>query len=213
MYALKLRQPPQQHLAASPAVLAEVLDERVNLAVWQRELRSQVSAFAQQLLLAEPQLALAFTCEADGEGLLTPLGDAIPGAQLPGYAEFCADLDWLMNAFVCLLGAQRIGMRLRSLASPMCPRWHVDHVPLRLISTYSGPASQWLLEGAMDRRQLGSAAHEPQDPSAAQNLQAGWVALAKGEKWQGNEGAGLIHRSPAVPDGARRLLLTMDWLA
>lgn len=199
MYALKLRPPPQQHLAASPAVLADVLDDSVNLAVWQRELSPKVSAFAQQLLLAEPQLALAFTCEADGEGLLTPLGDAIPGAQLPGYAEFCADLDWLMNAFVCLLGAQRIGMRLRSLASPMCPRWHVDHVPLRLISTYSGPASQWLLEGAMDRRQLGSATHEPQDPSAAQQLQAGWVALAKGKNGKATKALGLSIARPPYP--------------
>ncbi|MCJ8169457.1 DUF1826 domain-containing protein [Atopomonas sediminilitoris] len=212
MYALKLRQPPAQRFAATPAGLADVLEDSVNLAVWQRELSPALRTFAQQLLIAEPQLALAFTCEADGEGLLVPLGKAIPGAQLPGYAEFCADLDWLMNAFVCLLGARRVGVRLRSLANPMCPRWHVDHVPLRLISTYSGPASQWLLEGAMDCCQLGATAHQPSDDQA-QALQAGWVALAKGEKWLGNEGAGLIHRSPAVPKGQSRLLLTMDWLA
>ncbi|WP_332820525.1 DUF1826 domain-containing protein, partial [Pseudomonas sp.] len=42
---------------------------------------------------------------------------------------------------------------------------------------------------------------------------AGHVLLAKGEKWIGNEGGGLIHRSPQPPPGERRLLLTLDWLA
>lgn len=44
-----------------------------------------------------------------------------------------------------------------------------------------------------------------------QRLQAGEVAVLKGEKWQGNEGAGLVHRSPAAQQG--RLLLSLDWLA
>jgi hypothetical protein len=44
-------------------------------------------------------------------------------------------------------------------------------------------------------------------------MSAGDVALLKGEKWQGNQGAGLIHRSPALKTGERRLILTLDWLA
>jgi hypothetical protein len=44
-----------------------------------------------------------------------------------------------------------------------------------------------------------------------QTLQAGDVALLKGENWQGNEGAGLVHRSPSGQQG--RLLLSLDWLA
>ena len=95
----------------------------------------------------------------------------------------------------------------------MCPRFHVDHVPLRLISTYAGVASEWLEVGGMDRRRLGEAQAEPRDGERIQRLEAGWVALAKGEKWSGNEGAGLIHRSPTPPPGERRLLLTLDWLA
>ena len=95
----------------------------------------------------------------------------------------------------------------------MYPRFHVDHVPLRLISTYAGVASEWLEEGGMDRRRLGDAQAEPRDSERIQRLQAGWVALAKGEKWSGNEGAGLIHRSPTPPPGERRLLLTLDWLS
>jgi hypothetical protein len=129
-------------------------------------------------------------------------------ADLHGHAAFVADVSWLVQAFACLLDARRVGLRLRSLAKPMCPRFHVDHVPVRLITTYAGVASEWLEEGGMDRCRLGEAHAEQR----IQRLEAGWVALAKGEKWAGNEGAGLIHRSPSPPPGERRLLLTLDWL-
>ena len=95
----------------------------------------------------------------------------------------------------------------------MCPRFHVDHVPVRLITSYAGVGSDWLEEGAMPRSKLGQPGAEPQDEALIRRLDTGHVALAKGEKWHGNEGRGLIHRSPQPPAGQRRLLLTLDWLA
>jgi hypothetical protein len=133
-------------------------------------------------------------------------------SDLEGYEGFIADVSWLVSAFACLLGAQRIGLRLRVLDKAMCPRFHVDHVPVRLITTYAGIGSQWLKEGAMDRRRLGEPDAEPQDDSLIQRISSGEVALLKGEKWHGNEGFGLIHRSPQPAPGERRLILTLDWL-
>lgn len=83
---------------------------------------------------------------------------------------------------------------------------------MRLITTYAGVGSQWLREGAMDRRQLGRPEAEPSDPTLIQQVGCGEVALFKGEKWHGNEGFGLIHRSPQLAPGERRLILTLDWL-
>jgi hypothetical protein len=42
-------------------------------------------------------------------------------------------------------------------------------------------------------------------------LNTGDVALFKGEAWEGNEGFGVVHRSPSVPDNTQRLLLTIDF--
>jgi hypothetical protein len=95
----------------------------------------------------------------------------------------------------------------------MCPRFHVDHVPLRLITTYAGIGSQWLREGEMSRARLGDPKAEPSSIVDNQQLAAGHVALFKGEKWLGNEGRGIIHRSPQPAPGESRLLLTLDWLA
>jgi hypothetical protein len=213
MQALQLSRVPRQVLSEKHEVLTEALHDGVNLAVWQRRLAPQVADFV-ELLLAQPlEVAESLQIEIDADETLRMPSLLASQADLQGREAFIADVTWLIEAFACLLNARRIGLRLRSLAKPMCPRFHIDHVPLRLITTYAGVASEWLKEGSMDRRRLGDAQAEPGGFECIQRLEPGWVALAKGEKWSGNEGAGLIHRSPAPPPGARRLLLTLDWLA
>ncbi|MBN6772200.1 DUF1826 domain-containing protein [Pseudomonas granadensis] len=213
MSALQLpaSQTRQQHQGPTPQALTRILEDEVNLAVWQRQLPLHISEFADVLLSLNQPLAQSLCLELpeeDAEPDLTGLATEFRDVQ--GYEGFMADLQWLVSAFACLLGARRIGLRLRVLDKAMCPRFHVDHVPVRLITTYAGVGSQWLAEGAMDRRQLGQANAEPQ--ADVQQLSSGDVALLKGEKWHGNEGFGLIHRSPQPPAGARRLMLTLDWL-
>ncbi len=159
-----------------------------------------------------PGLALSQTLEMEEERL--PVLDGLLDAQqLPGQTDFLDDLGWLVEAFSCLTGARRIGLRLRVLDKPMCPRFHVDHVPLRLVTTYQGAASEWLDESGLDRRLLGGAQAEVVDEQLIHSLSTGDVALLKGERWEGNEGAGLVHRSPRAEPGLARLLLTLDWLA
>jgi hypothetical protein len=214
MFALQLPKAARQVLGEEIQVLGEVLRDGVNLAVWQRRLPVQIADFATALLAQGEPLAQSITLElprADSEPDLT--GVLAQYADLPGQAAFLADLRWLVRAYACLLDAQRIGLRLRALDKAMCPRFHVDKVPLRLITSYAGVGSEWLEEGVMPRSALGQPGAEPQDEVLIQRLATGHVALAKGEKWQGNEGRGLIHRSPQPPAGERRLLLTLDWLA
>lgn len=214
MFALQLPKPPRQALGENIQVLTEALHDGVNLALWQRQLPVQIEDFAATLLAQGEPLAQSMTLEFPGPEHEPELSGLVAQyADLPGQAAFFADVRWLVRAYACLLDAKRIGLRLRALDKAMCPRFHVDHVPLRLITSYAGVGSQWLEEGVMPRARLGDATAEPQDDRLIQQAQAGHVALAKGEKWQGNEGRGLIHRSPQPPAGERRLLLTLDWLA
>lgn len=213
MLALKLQQhrTRHQHQGPTPKALTNILHDDTNLAVWQRQLPLHISDFAKLLVSLNEPLAESLCLELpdeDDEPDLTGLASGL--RDLEGYEGFIADLKWLVSAFACLLGAKRIGLRLRVLDKAMCPRFHVDHVPVRLITTYAGVGSQWLKEGAMDRQQLGQANAEPQ--AHIQQLNSGDVALLKGEKWHGNEGFGLMHRSPQPPAGERRLILTLDWL-
>ncbi|WP_414159207.1 DUF1826 domain-containing protein [Pseudomonas sp. BNK-45] len=203
----------RQAIGATPAVLAEVLQDEVNLGLWQRRLPAHIADFGELLLSLNQPLAESLALDLPDEEALPNLQGLASGfSDLHGYDGFIADVSWLVSAFACLLGAKRVGLRLRVLDKAMCPRFHVDHVPVRLITTYAGIGSQWLREGAMDRRQLGQASAEPRDPTLIQQIGSGEVALFKGEKWHGNQGFGLIHRSPQPAPGERRLILTLDWL-
>lgn len=198
----------------TPDVMTRILENGVNLTIWQRQLPVHIGDFSTLLLSLNEPLADALVLEmADEKTRPNLTGLASRFNDLEGYESFIADISWLVSAYACLLGAKRIGLRLRALDKAMCPRFHVDHVPVRLITTYAGIGSQWLQEGVMERRQLGQVQAEPARAELIQQINAGEVALLKGEKWQGNEGAGLIHRSPALAPGERRLILTLDWLA
>ncbi|MBG8558445.1 DUF1826 domain-containing protein [Pseudomonas qingdaonensis] len=199
MLALKRRGSARQTVGESPQVLTEVLQDGVNLAVWQRQLPVHVADFAQVLLSLGQPLAESLTLELQPDDDAPALrGLAVAYADLQGYEGFICDVRWLVGAYACLLDARRVGLRLRALEGAMCPRFHVDHVPARLICTYAGPGSEWLT--APDAVQV-------------EQLSTGDVAVLKGERWLGNEGQGLVHRSPAVPAGQRRLMLTLDWMA
>jgi len=198
----------------TPGVLTQILEDDVNLAVWQRQLPLHISDFAAMVLSMDQSLAESWVIDLPEEDSQPDLNNLAAGfSDLQGYEGFMADVAWLVSAFACLLGAKRVGLRLRTLDKAMCPRFHVDHVPVRLVTTYAGAGSQWLEEGVMDRQHLAHPEAEPRDPRMIQQFRSGDVALLKGEKWQGNEGFGLIHRSPQPAPGERRLVLTLDWLA
>lgn len=214
MLAPVLRQPLQQVRSEQIEVLSEVLREEINLAVWQRQLPTQIRDFASALLAEGAPLGHSIVLELANPESTPNLSGLVDGySDLPGQAAFVQDVSWLVSAFACLFDAKRIGLRLRILDKAMCPRFHVDHVPVRLITSYAGLGSEWLGEGVMARRRLGEPVAEPSDATLIQRATSGHVLLAKGEKWIGNEGGGLIHRSPQPPAGERRLLLTLDWLA
>ncbi|OUM31786.1 hypothetical protein B8W72_14855 [Pseudomonas putida] len=197
-----------QVFGETPQVLTDILQDGVNLAVWRRRLPPQLEDFAELVVSLGQDLADQRVIDVD-EQQMPVLSDLLrEAADLHGYEAFVADVVWLVAAYTCLVGARRVGLRLRVLTGPMCPRFHVDNVPLRLLTTYAGPGSEWLREQESPRGEL----HTAETPvDNIQQLRVGEVAVLKGEKWQGNEGAGLVHRSPSGQQG--RLLLSLDWLA
>ena len=154
------------------------------------------------IMLAQPPFMRRF----EGE----PGAIAHDLADLPG--DLIADIQTLGLRFAQVMKVGSVRVRIERTDSNACRKDHADHTDVRLITTYAGVGSQWLEEGAMDRTQLGQANAEPQDARLIHQLGSGDVALLKGEKWHGNEGFGLIHRSPQPAPGERRLLLTLEWL-
>lgn len=201
---------PRQLVSPNLSILTEALTPDVNLVVWQRQLPAHIATFAEAALATDQELAESrvLELEDDEPPALTDL--AANFADVEGHAGFVADVTWLIHAYGCLTGARRVGLRIRTLKKAMCPRYHVDWVSLRLITTYAGVGSQWLTEGAIPRGMLGTPLAE--STIAPEQIEAGSVALFKGERWEGNEGRGIIHRSPPASTNDARLIMTLDWL-
>ncbi len=197
----------------SPGVLADVFREEVNIAVWQRTLGGPLEDAARQLAGAGRQIESTLTVQPD-----TVEAELKAATRNLAPDELIDDVASLVTMFCELLGIRRTGLRLATLRQAMCPRFHVDRVPARLITTYCGVGTEWLPHDAVDRTKLGTGNNGQPDLACGlfrreddiQRLNVGDVALLKGELWPQNEGAGLVHRSPSVPPRKNRLLLSLD---
>ncbi|GGO70416.1 DUF1826 domain-containing protein [Bowmanella pacifica] len=203
--------------APIPTVLTEIYSDSTNMAIWQRELCATLRRnLAHYLQKNSPNLNLTRIIEADA--IERDLADIL--TDFADHEALRANIAELVDMFCCLFDLPRAGLRLKVLEHAMCPRFHVDRVPCRLVTTFCGAGTQWLPQPLVNYPMLGAnnqglkdeASGLYQDENDIQALKPGDVALLKGELWQGNEGAGLVHRSPPANDTEKRLLLTLDFV-
>lgn len=198
-----------------PIVFADIYQEDVNIATWKRDLSATLKESIQRFLIAKPTFQL--NAIVTPENVSTCLCDEFAS---DGHPELVDNISELVDIFCCLLETSHAGLRLTALDRAMCPKFHVDRVPCRLVTTYQGVATQWLPHDTVNRTKLGLGSKGLSDnesglyqhPDDIQQLQCGDVALLKGETWMNNENKGLVHRSPALAAGEQRLLLTLDFV-
>ena len=198
------------------ADLSHIYDPDINLCLIRRKPCAQLKGFVDELLLRPVEIDLAATIDFERFNFSSLLPDC---STISGHNFWWRDVAQLTCIFCDLLGNERVGLRLRTLDHPMCPRFHTDHVPCRLVCTYGGVGTEWLPDESVDRTKLGLGAKGLSDresglildDSAVHFMPSYAVGLMKGNKWEGNEGRGLVHRSPSPTlDCPRRLLLTLD---
>lgn len=197
-----------------PSVFANIYQEEVNIVTWKRSLSETLKLSASEFIAANPTFKTVMTVSP--QTAYASISEALGSA---GQTELAENIAELVDMYCCLFDLKRVGLRLTALDRAMCPKFHVDAVPCRLVTTYQGVATQWLPHQAVNRSKLGIgsrgiADNESglyRDESDIQQLVCGDVALLKGESWLGNKHAGLVHRSPALTDSNYRLLLTLDF--
>ena len=198
-----------------PEVMTDIYKDDVNIAIWQRSLSSELLNAAERIITLNRQFkfSASISLNAISDVLYKELGKT-PEAKL-----ISADVSEVADMFCYLFDLDRVGLRLATLDQAMCPKFHVDRVPCRLVSTYSGVATQWLSHSDVNRKKLGIGSNGlPDDQSGLyldntdiHQLSCGDVGLLKGESWVNNEGGGLVHRSPDLTKQKKRLLLTLDF--
>mgnify|MGYP006100117183 CR=1 FL=1 len=201
----------------NPEVLTDIYHEDVNIVVWQRQLENKLTRAVNYFLVDNKKLASVLVLTP--ENCLEVLSDKFD--QLQGIKPLLVDITLLVEMYCCLFELKQVGLRLTILDRPMCPRFHVDRIPCRLVTTYQGEATQWLNNNVIDRSKLGAGNQGKSDEQSGlikniediNQLTLGDVAILKGENWDEHKGGGLVHRSPTVSSpGASRLLLTLDFV-
>ncbi|MCV6614117.1 MAG: DUF1826 domain-containing protein [Cellvibrionaceae bacterium] len=195
-------------------VLTQIYDDAINLAIWQRQLGPAVRAASNELLNATKVQCRATLSSGKIAAYLSASLPTTPHRQ-----ALIDDICLVAEMFSYLFGLDQIGLRLSSLEVAMCPKFHVDRVPCRLVTSYAGTGTEWVGDQGLDRSKLGRGSQGLSDAqsgllssaSTIETMGLGHVGLLKGELWQGNENYGLVHRSP-TPDAAdKRLLLSLDF--
>ena len=109
-----------------------------------------------------------------------------------------------------LVGCKKVAVRIATLRSAMCPRFHVDQIPCRLLITFCGKATEWIPNDSVDWDIFSDSSSNDipvEKEEMIQKLKPGEWALLKGGKWQNNF-RGVVHRSPH--DKSERLFLSID---
>jgi|TARA_B110000091_G_C13803718_1_gene471496 hypothetical protein len=203
----------------TPEVFTDIYRDYTNIAIWQRKLPDELALAADEILKTgvRIKIAEAVTVQTVHSTLCNALGETNAVKILSD------DITLLVDMFCCLFDLKEVGLRLTALDRAMCPRFHFDRIPCRLVTTYHGIATEWIPHQLVDRSKLGAGNQGKSDEQSGlfdstddiRQLSEGDVALLKGEFWHDNEGAGLVHRSPVQPEGLlteRRLLLTLDFI-
>ncbi len=197
-----------------PTVLSGIYQDDCNIVAWKRGLTVELQKEVDEFLKSNSGFQASMTLSP--QDAFASIYKVLGGSELT--VQLSEDIADLVDMFCCLFDLGKVGLRLTVLDKAMCPKFHVDQVPCRLVTTYRGAATEWLPHNVVNRTKLGHGSQGKPDEQSGlfsdlddiRQLAFGDVALLKGECWEGNEGAGLVHRSPSLSAGERRLLLTLD---
>ena len=187
---------------------AAIYDEDVEVVSVTRPQASTCEALARRLIGSRQAPQLRWVQPADDpEAPASELPATIDADVRSGLIDQVAEASEMLGE---LVDCKRVGVRLETLSAPMCPRFHADHIPCRLLITLSGAGTEWIPNSDVDWdvfADLGTAAPPVKADRHIRQMATGQWSLLKGGAWTDGFN-GVVHRSPhGVGD---RLLLSLD---
>ena len=197
-------------------VLRDIARDDVDIAVWKRKLDAELASEIDRIDMASfgATYSTIVTSRTSALSILKALRNRFDAPLLAW------DMANLVKRYLKLFELDRARLKLTGLDRTMCPKFHVDRVPCRLVTTYRGKATEWLPHNCVDRGKLGKGAHGKPDYQSGvyrdcgdiHRLDRGDVGLLKGKLWRDDEATGQVHRSPVVLPGEERLLMSLDYV-
>jgi len=202
-------------LGNDPLVLGEIFEKDVSVAVWKRANEQRISHYYDSVFKA---LGMGIRGVFSLVSLKEEIAKQMPeGASADSKNAAIDDIFLLSDMLTTLFDCDSVGVRLVPLQSAMCPSFHVDNIPVRLVNTYLGEGTQWLPQESVIRSPIGDIQGTAKTrlgqlykEDSVKQMQAFDVGLLKGKAWQGHEELAAVHRSCKVEPNEKRVLLTLD---
>ncbi len=124
----------------------------------------------------------------------------------------CSEIGQLLSLIASMSNQRRVQLVFGHIQSDHCRLFPADHNQLRLVCTFFGKGTEFLLNEDVNRAGLGTGTNAGQIPgSPIQRLNTYDIGIMKGNLFPGNDGNGLVHRSPPLlPGDSGRLFLAID---
>ncbi|MDF7799511.1 DUF1826 domain-containing protein [Pontiellaceae bacterium B1224] len=219
---MTLVSPAVQPRNSESASLFDISERNVPLMMWERDIPEGVTTQIQSWLETEDccMEEEIHVDQVDVRGLIA--------ARLAenGWIGNSENSNWLIDDLTDLVyrfsevtDTSSVQLHLESLRDSGCCKFHADYLALRMLCTYFGPGTEWAPEEAVCREEIGCTADSIEaanrriipDAKAVQQAPTGAVLLLKGNRYPGEEGYGLVHRSAPVSGPEHtRLRLRID---
>ena len=204
------------YITNSSLELSNIYKEEVNILIWQRIINDKLLKASKYILDKQPELAISEV--VNPEEIEKLLIQEINSSQ--EVVCISKDISKIVKIFCALFNLKSVWLRLDAIDRPMCPRFHADYLKCRLVTTYTGPATQWLPHELVNHSKLGAGNEGKPDQESGlflqnadiKQLNIGDIGLLKGEAWEGNQGGGIVHRSPHSDNSEKRLYMTIDFV-
>lgn len=200
------RQPPlRQRVArdvlvgAQAEILGDISEPGVAAAIWRRRLDTSFESWIRGLRTEIlPDLRVTVPVSS-AEAAVQTAFDIAKIPFVPERQTLASDVGALALIFGKVMNTGHVRIRLDVLDKVMCPKFHLDNVPARLLCTYRGTGTEYVPDVHLT------------DNKRIRTMRTGAAGLFRGATWASEEQTGLLHRSPAVESGAGpRLLLVID---
>jgi hypothetical protein len=186
--------------------LKDIHQSNVNIAIYNRDILT-LTKETNKLLKRD----LKIDVNGDINSVLNEITMQIDADEFPLIVE---DIRKLLEHFSDITNTSGIRLLLETVNTNMCRRFHTDNNDLRMICTYSGPGTLWLLEENINRTALDSYGDNKSivmDESEIQQAKTGSVIILKGSAYPKEGTIAVVHRSPTIEESSdRRLLLRID---
>lgn len=192
-------------IGTTPSVLDNIHKKEVNITIYNRD-TMLLEKEANKLL----ERNIKFKSNGDINTILSEIAKAIEPNE---FHLLLNDIKNLLHTFNKITNAKSLQLLLATVNTNMCRRFHTDVNDLRMLCTYVGFGTLWLTEDNINRKALNTYKDNEfivMDKNKIQQAESGSVLILKGEKYQKRTKNAVVHRSPTIENGEKRLLLRID---